>query len=73
MDLEEALLELNENEATHIWDHLQAWADEQVTAFVAKEEQGLEEAQRQGREKPDEDTGDTQKVARILQCCNCLF
>lgn len=68
MDLEEVLLELSQDEVTHIWDSLQAWADEQMTAFIAKEEQGLAEAQGQGRETADNYTGNTSKVLSILQC-----
>lgn len=61
VDLEEILLELSQDEVTHIWGGLQAWADEQITAFIAKEEQCLAEAQGQGRETAADDTGNTSK------------
>lgn len=67
MDLEEVILELSQDEVTLIWDCLQAWADEQVTAFVATEEQCLAEAQGHGRETAD-DTGSSQEVSTVRQC-----
>lgn len=59
----EILLELDQNEVTHIWDCLHAWADKQMTAFVASEEPGMAEAQEQGEKTADNDTDNTQKVS----------
>lgn len=73
MDLEEILLELSQNEVTHIWECLQAWADEQMTAYIAKEEQGLAEAQEQRRGTDADDTGNANMVSLSFSVTTICF
>ncbi|MPC13951.1 Carboxypeptidase A4 [Portunus trituberculatus] len=43
VDLEEVVLELSRGEVKHVWGCLQAWTDDQVTAFVAEHDTHNEE------------------------------
>ncbi|XP_063884289.1 condensin-2 complex subunit G2-like isoform X1 [Scylla paramamosain] len=56
VDLEEVVLELSRGEVKHVWGCLQAWADEQVTAFVAEHHNQNEEIAASGTNNKDQES-----------------